>query len=312
MEDKARVSVCVRTLVGNGFVLERVYSNPSYVVLDLVRCDEFGIQIPYRVVICLTSMRQETVKRVEKEARKDGHRLIFVADDLTSAHTSMSAADFLNRLGGPVSSWSVLEPGFAEALSTLGQNRLPTGWKGDPDKLFEDAVKDSLQFIFGSRVAQYGQQRLFESLPEGVVFPQRDTMVLYDCKAYEKGYPISRDDIRRFASYVKDFDQRYGDLLGPPYAFLVISHSFADSVESIQSRARQLFELCRVQLVAVTTQELAAAISLLAKCPAFRQAINWKAVLTSVLFDASDIEAELKRITEDGLVRRELARGDIG
>jgi len=71
-------------------------------------------------------------------------------------------------LGGPIKTWLPLLKDFPVVLDQLGHLKLPKGMSGKPDNLFEESVKQALQFAFASRVIRYGQARRFENVPEMV------------------------------------------------------------------------------------------------------------------------------------------------
>ena len=76
---------------------------------------------------------------------------------------------FLNLFGGPIFGLSPLESDFGTQLNQLGQNKLPLGLEGKADDLFELYVRNAFEFIFGCKVIRYGQDRRFETRPDGII-----------------------------------------------------------------------------------------------------------------------------------------------
>ena len=188
-------------------------------------------------------------------------------------------------------------------MDELGHMKLPKGTIGKPDDLFEESIKQALQFAFGSRVIRYGQERRFENVPDGVSFPKQDLTVMYDAKAYNKGYSFSKDSIRAFSEYVNDFNNRYAHYVNPVYAFIVVSGHFKDSISALESRAGQLYAECSTKLVCVQASELAAACKAIEKRPTYRSSIDWRSILSSTILRSAKIEKELSRISKDKVLR---------
>lgn len=170
-----------------------------------------------------------------------------------------------------------LEAKFPERLRILGDNELPPGMAGKPDNLFEKYVHPGLQFVLQDRVVRYGQERLFEALPDGLVAGHRSPLMLYDAKAAKDGYEINSTTIRQFADYVRIFHTRYEGFTGRLFAFLLISGHFQVQ-GNLEERSSQLYADCTVPLRTCTAHEIANIIALLAERPSYRQAIDWKTI----------------------------------
>jgi len=293
------VDVCIRSLAINGYVMDRAHSDHGLILLDFHKYDRFGVRMDYSFAL-YDSLGEPGLKALRKLAR--GRSLVLIGPSRFKDAPSLSWDELLGKLGGPVNTWAVTDPQFPVILNDLGHNQLPPGFEGNADTLFEDLVRDALMFLLTNRVIQYGQERLFEKLPDGLAFIDHSTPVLYDCKAYGKGFSITADDIRRFSSYVQDFNQRYGSYLKPVQSFLVITGELTDSVNSISGRARELRAESNVQLVALSAKELGAIVQLLTANPLGRRAINWKLLLSDSILIAKDVAKELKRVDKDAII----------
>src|SRR5690606_27184609 len=125
-----------------------------------------------------------------------------------------------------------LDPAFGEQLEQLARNNLPSGLVGRPDDLFEGHVRSGLEFLLGSPVIRYGQERRFESRPDGVAVGT--FFCLFDAKAYSKGYPIERESMRQFASYIGEFQDRYRPYGTRIRSFLVVSGKFPHREDTLK------------------------------------------------------------------------------
>jgi hypothetical protein len=211
--------------------------------------------------------------------------------------------DLLARLGGPVLALLPLEPEFPDRLRILGHNELPAGMNGKPDTLFEEYGHAGLQFILQDRVVRYGQERLFEALPDGLVAGHQSPLMLYDAKAAKSGYEITSTTIRQVADYVRTFHARYEGFTGRLFAFVLISGHF-QTEGSLEERSNQLYAECSVPLRTCTADALAKIIALLANRPSYRQAIDWKTIFSRAMITAEAVEENLTARLRDGAIPR--------
>ncbi len=167
--------------------------------------------------------------------------------------------------------------------------------------MFEEYVYVGLQFLLQHRVIRYGQERLFESLPDGIAFGG-SVLLLYDCKAAHKGYEITSNSMRQFADYVNAFHQRYKNYVGRVNSFLVIS-GFFQHPNSIEDRSRELIAECGVPLSFLTAKDMGAIIKLFVDNPVYRQSIDWKRVFSGGLIQTARVVEDLRERTKDGVIR---------
>lgn len=169
-------------------------------------------------------------------------------------------------------------------------------------RFFEEYVHAGLQFILQDRVVRYGQERLFESVPDGLVAGNRSPLMIYDAKAAMDAYAISATSIRQFADYVRTFHRRYESLTGKLHAFLLVSGHFATEA-SIEDRSAQLFADCGVPLRTLRAEEMAKIVALFAERPSFPRAIDWRTIFSKTVITAASVEANLEARTRDGVIR---------
>jgi hypothetical protein len=287
----------ISTLLSNGFRLIDTAHKPAYLACIVQRADEFGVQ--HRHLIACTppsgTLQDSDVDSLRKLAAYQKTALVIVGAT-TKPHPELPVLThqtFLSRLGGPVSALLPLESTYAEHLVALGRNTLPSGLTGAADSLFEEYVHAGLQFLFHERVHRYGQERLFEALPDGLVPGKRAPLMLYDAKAARYGYDVTATTIRQFADYVNDFHPRYENYTG--------SGEF-QSPGTLQARSDELYATCNVPLRFITASELGAVIQLFAERPAFREAIDWKQIFAKHLITAADVTKHVEARRKDGII----------
>jgi len=305
MKQGPEISTLVRTLLSVGFRITDTHHKPSYIALSAARRDEFGVENRY-LFACVAAHRElaeDDVRSLKNAAQHDGSALVIVGcvSPTPSDVPVISDKELFGRLGGPVTALLPLEPEFPERVRILGYNELPPGMAGKPDTSFEEYVHAGLQFVLQDRVVRYGQERLFEALPDGLVAGHRSPLMLYDAKAAKGGYEVKSTTIRQFADYVRTFHSRYEGFTGRLFAFLVISGDF--QVEGgLEERSSQLYAECTVPLRTCTADEMAKIIALLAERPSYRQAIDWKLIFSRTVITAQLVEENLAARLRDGAI----------
>jgi hypothetical protein len=185
----------------------------------------------------------------------------------------------------------------------LGHNRLPPSFVGKADDLLEAYCEECLEFLLECPVRRYGQERRFEPLPDGLALGRNRFNLYFDAKAYGQEFHPSADDIRRFASYVRDFNVRYSSYVGPISLFLVISGSFSSDKDAIGEKINEFQAECGTPMAFIRASELANLVSESAKSLLSRAAINWRRVFAAQRFDIKRFRDELQRIKKDAIVR---------
>jgi hypothetical protein len=300
-------STIVRTLLGSGFVVTNVARKPSYLVFHSRRSDELGVSTNYLLALSGDSRLSRTdIAGLRRTATFHSASLVIIGEPPEAGGDGLpviSPEDFLRKLGGAISSYLPLETSYPEQLTTLGLNKLPPGLKGNADDLFEEYVHVGLQYLLQKRVVRYGQDRRFETLPDGAVLGSESLVLLYDCKAAKDGYDVSRNSIRQFGDYVRSFHRRYEAYIGRVHSFLVISGYF-QSPGTFDERSRDLQAECQVPLVFLTAEEMGKIIQLLVKRPAYRQSLEWKRIFAGGEVRASEVKKNLQARIKDGVIRQ--------
>jgi len=299
-----KISTIINTLIGSGFQLLNVTSKPSYLLLRVYRTDEFGI--PRRYVFAYSgdyTIKAPAIAGLRKVAANDTAPLVIIgtAEKSDPEIPILTLDQFVGQMGGSVPTFLPLELEYPAQLTELAFNKKPPGLIGKADDLFEAYVHAGLQFLLQRKVIRYGQNRLFETVPDGLVLGRDSVRLLYDCKAYKKGYPLSRDAIRQFADYVRSFHQRYESYIGRLHAFLVISGKF-QSDATLDTRSQELYSESQVPLVFMSAATLGEIVTLFASAPRYRSTIDWKVVFSATTIEAKAVKAQLSARKKDKVI----------
>lgn len=294
----------ISTLVTNSFHISKVERVPgNNTIINVYKFDHLGAEIRYSILFTNLSEATTIIKYLSKFAKQYDSSPIIVGDNIkTDECKCYTNAEFYKTLGGYVSLGLILIPNLKDILNDLGYNKLPTGLSGEPDDLHEIYISECMQFIMSSPTRRYGKDRLFESLPDGIILSKDRYMVLLDSKAYSKGFEFSADDIKRFSSYISDFNERYSQFFGSIFTFIVVSGKFNDSSDSIQKRSDELYKLSNCKLTCIESKELGEIVELLKIKPKIRNSINWKNIFTEVIVKVENVENEIKRIEKDKIL----------
>ena len=298
---KPDLALAVRILFSGGFILDASEPKPGYALLTLHRFDEFGIAHRYCFAVAENEIGASEVEGARVAADHHDADLIVVGKCEFEAVT-LGWEEFVNVFGGPIVGLSPLESQFREHLEELGHNRLPEGLQGEANTRFEEHVRSALEFMIGSRVIPYGQRRSGEARPDGIVPPHGGLYVLYDAKAYGKGYTVTQDTLRQFDSYVRDFRNRYEGFVPPLDAFIVVSGHFPHDDETLADRSRDLYELCGVPLSFLTTETLNEIIEILADTPRIRRAVRWTRVFSDPVVRTKRVQRECRAVLRDNVI----------
>lgn len=294
-----------RTLISAGFVVTNFSRKPSYIAFHAFRSDELGVKTKYLIAFAgQNKFSQTDFTALRKSAKYRSESLVIIGEIEAQVDEDVPVIlpdTFLQRLGGAVSSYLPLEPFYHKHLEILGRNRLPEGLTGKADDLFEQYVYVGLLFLLQQRVVRYGQDRLFESLPDGIALGG-NILLLYDCKAADEGYEISSNSMRQFADYVNTFHGRYQNYVGRVNSFLVIS-GFFQRPDTLDDRSRELISTCGVPLSFLTAKDMGNIIKSLVENPVFRQTIDWKRFFSGGLVNLKTIIKDLNRRRKDGIIR---------
>lgn len=289
------------TLITNGFHISNVVRvTPTNTIVSIYKYDKLGAQVKYSILFTEDSHKSQAIEQLLTISKSYLSKPLLVSDSIkTDKCDNYGIKNFFDFFGGIIDTGLILISNLVEILNDLGHNKLPNGLAGKPDDLLELYVKECLQFIMMSPARRYGSDRLFESLPDGIVICKDGFMTLHDAKAYENGFNFSADDIKRFAGYVNDFNTRYGVYFGNIFAFIVITGHFNDSEASISNRSDELYKLCNCKLTCIEASELGEIVILLKNDQQYRGSIAWKNILSKIMIKKEHILSEIDRILKD-------------
>jgi hypothetical protein len=304
--DRDIVDRVVRTFLGNGYSIES-FDRPAAAtfLVQVSRRDPIGAQA--RAVIAFaTGFPRALQDRLVSDAKRASSLPVVVwLEKALPAPKGIPAyhiGNFLDLLGGEVRTDRIFRPDLPAFMNELGHNRLPTGMTGNPDELLEIYGADAFQYLMECPVRRYGQDRLFEPLPDALALGRSQFNLHVDAKAYATEFHPSADDIRRFTSYVNDFNLRYKQFVGPISLFLVVSGSFSSDQNAIREKARDLLSSCGTPLALMRAEDLGKAVDLLRTAPPMRAAVNWRRVLIPEVFSFDALEEEISRIKRDAII----------
>jgi len=272
---------------------KRISTNTLLVQAD--KRDEFGKLHEYEFYFFTKKVDDEYVLKFKN---LDTINRILIGIEKTPA-TDFSIDEFWGKLDTTVDPGIYLRSDISEVLNDLGHNSLPKGFGGDPPDLFEIYSKESLQFIFGGKGRRYGKDRSFESLPDGAVISINRLSVLFDAKAYTEGYNVSADDVKRFESYVNEFNGKYSSFTNRIFSFLVLSGHFTVGDEALEERAKEMYSKCQTILTFISASELGETVKLLKNNAKLIESIDWKKILVNPVYKIKYLQENLKSISKD-------------
>ena len=303
MSEPERVRTMLLTLLGNGFVLDTVRSEPTYTLFECHRLDEFAVPVRYDFILCGDKLPVGAAKAIARGAATKNACPVVICEqeEVPGISIKLPWEVFEARLGGPIKSWLPLTEDFAADLDLLGHNRPISKREGAPNELFEEYVHVALQFLLWNRVIRYGKDRRGEAVPDGVGLGDQ-FILLYDAKAYSDGYSVTLDSVRQFESYVEDFNRRYAQYMLRVHAFLVVSGEFQGSELALESKADEMYSRCSTRLAYMTAKDLGGITKMLAEQPQLRGALDWRRVFSSTFITAGQVEREARGAGADRVI----------
>lgn len=279
-------------------MIDSVQRSDAAQIFEVHRVDELGARVSY-VFLIATKPSEGVITPFVKRADELRATPIGLGEFLTPLFSVLSLQDFYHILGGSIDEGIVYDDELPMKLDDLGHNRIPSGLSGKADDLLEDFTKQCLQFVTGRRSRRYGKERLFESVPDGIVLD--DFAVLVDSKAYSAGFKIEADDMKRFASYIRDFNTRYQNELGTIHSFLVVTGHFEQDLATLEGRRGELYAECHTQLTCLTASALGEMVKQIRTAPDYRKAIAWKRLFSTLVLTPDLLRQEMERIRKDGV-----------
>src|SRR5262249_22987089 len=173
----------------------------------------------------------DDLPNIESDAARSRRLLVLVAGN--GGDKWIAWNDFLIALGGAVRSWRALGPDYETALITLAQNQLCEGQQGEPWRLFEEAVGDGLEFLFGRRVQRLGGAARGRKVPDLLAQSPDRRLLVVDAKASKDPFDASSPQLRPLAEYVNKQKVRQQGVIEVSSA-LIVASAFKQEIHALQ------------------------------------------------------------------------------
>jgi hypothetical protein len=275
---------------------KRISSNT--LLVQASKRDEFGKLHDYDFYFFTEKVDDEYILKFKTD---NSFNRILIAKE-KNALADFSIDEFWDKLQILIDPGIYLRKDITEILDQLGHNMLPTGFVGDPSDLFEIYSKESLQFILGGRGRRYGKERSFESVPDGAVISVKRLSVLFDAKAYKEGYNVSADEVKRYESYVNDFNDKYSMFTNRIFSFVVVSGHFTVGEEALAERTKEMYSRCQTILTFISASELGESIKFLNDNAVMIDSIDWKKILVNPVYKIKHLQDSVKKIAKDKIL----------
>ena len=294
---KDQIANALRTLLVSGYIVTKVNRiSQRATIVSVRKRDRLG-GLAASTILLSENPSANVVEMVRRTAAETHSEPLLITTGVVKNIPTLKPTKFFELLGGEVRSDRIIRDDLSAIMNELGHNRLPNGFSGSAEDLLEDYIKEGLEFLLESRGHRYGQDRLFESVPDGIVLGRLN--LYFDGKAYRKGYHPSSDDIKRFAGYVNEFNANYASTVGRIHSFVVVTGNFTAKRSALETKATDFYARCKTQLCCVTASDFGQIVTdVRLKCPN-RANIKWENVFSRLRFDPSVIAAELRRINRD-------------
>jgi len=267
------VQVATRTLVAAGFIISDFSRGPNHVEYACERKDSFGIPIRYLIAICDTDEPVESdLAYARRAAQQENRVLVLVAR--TAGDSWLGWDDFIDTLGGAVPTWRALGREYVDIIRTAAKNKKAPELAGEAWQIFEDAVADGLEFIFGHRVKRFGGRRRGQKVCDMITRTPDDKILIVDTKASEKPYSVGGPELRPMREYVKKQKVRQKGRLEVSAA-LIVADQFEQDAERLQELSGEFLADTGIALSFLEVSTLIGIIDAMVNNARARNIIRW-------------------------------------
>lgn len=267
------IKVATRTLVAAGFTINDFKRGPRHGEYFCERDDAFGVSIPYLIVICDTDEPDESNLSYARRGAQEENR-VFVVVAHNAGDTWIGWDDFIDALGGAVPTWRALSHEYPSILNTASKNRLPSGLTGEAWQIFEDAVADGLEFIFGHRVKRLGGRKRGHKVSDMITRTPDDKILIVDAKASEAKYDVGGPELRPLGEYINKQKIRQKGRLEVSAA-VIVAHQFEQASDRLQELSGSFLAETGLPLAFIEVRTILKMIDALGKSPRTRNIIRW-------------------------------------
>jgi hypothetical protein len=232
-----------------------------------------------------------------KHARQNGRTFIIVSAE--GGSSVVSWRDFIESLGGAVPSWHALAPEYSTVLATAASNRLTNGMSGEAWRIFERAVADGFEFIFGRRVRRLGGGKRGMRVSDMVTQTPDGSVIVIDAKASAAPYDVGFPELRPLVEYVNNQHVRQ---TGSPCvgAAVLVAAAFKQDAKRLSELSGEFNAEARVPATFLEAGGLALLVAVLSQAPVMRNKLRWRHILCrGGLVDNSAIETELRSAEDE-------------
>lgn len=288
-----KVGTFARTLTLAGYVITDFSRYERYALCRCNRMDVFGVTVPYLFALSDQKTYSDEIRSHIQDVAKHESRIpVFIAREPSVG--SVAWTDFNNALGGAVPSWRALSEAYAGDLDVLSSNRLPPGYDGEAWYMFELAVADGLEFLFGRRVTRLGGRKRGRDLPDSLAFTPDDSILVVDSKASSEPFSVSVTSLRPLQDYVRR--QRLHEANRQQVAGLLVAREFMQDDHDLIEECNRFLSDTGVPLGVLTVQTLLEITELAKSFSALRCNVSWKKVFFKVgRVESSALRKEFER-----------------
>ena len=266
-------AIAARTLVTAGFTITNSRRQRAHIEIHCERADAFGISVSYLIAVCNGDAPPTSdVSNIQKESAALNRTLVVVCKE--GGPTWISWKEFLNSLGGAVPSWRAVGPNYPAVLNESAGNKTPKGQVGEAWRIFEEAVADGFEFIFGHRVIRLGGKSRGKRVSDMISQTPDQRVLVLDAKAAREPFDVQWPELRPIVEYTKAQIERqrgHSDVHGA----VLIAKEFAQDGSRLGGLAADFLADVRVPLTFVRAEDLADLVSRLGEEPRLRSSINW-------------------------------------
>ena len=278
-ESKIETSVVTRTLVAAGFSITDFRRHPRYGEYICERLDAFGLSIPYVIAVCDDNEPNENEMEYARSVAK-GEGRIFLTVARGSGDEWLRWDDFLEALGGAIPTWRALSDEYPNVLKTASRDEIPPGLSGQAWQIFEEAVADGLEFIFGRRVRRLGGRKRGRKTSDMITQTSDHKILIIDAKASSRNYDVGWPELRPLTEYVKNQKIRQRGRLELSAAVIVANQFEQDSKRLTELNGEFISET-NIPLTFLEVNSMLKIIEQMKQNPTIRNTLRWGRIFCS-------------------------------
>ncbi|MCJ7767171.1 hypothetical protein MUP79_02105 [Candidatus Bathyarchaeota archaeon] len=288
-----------RTLIAAGFTITDFRRQPHYGEYLCEQPDVFGATVRYTITIFDQIPVVTDIEYASRISAQDAR--VFVAVAPEGGSTWIGWNDFIESLGGAVPSWRALSEIYPAVLVTTSQNRLPNGTVGEAWQMFEDAVADGLEYLFGKRVRRLGGHKRGRRSSDILAQTPDSRIIIVDAKASDDLYDVGSPELRPLKEYIETQKTRQRGRLEVGAALLV-ARGFRQNVNRLNELNGEFISDTRIPISFMEVDTLLHMINTLSRNSRYRNTIQWtRVVCAGGLVLAKKFNQELETAIEQSV-----------